>query len=321
MTSSITVPDLQAAILGPQPPLVIDVRKQPTFMAATDMIAGALRRDPVHVATWAKELPSASSVVVYCVHGHEVSQGAAQALRTAGIAARYLADGIEDESRAVIERDLRGDPGVASVDFVSKDAALKRFRDTFPDLAQTLGTLDPNPLPASLDVRLRPTAAARASVGPLVARMRVIEGVSDVRFDQDWLDRLLRGVRLLRLIGFALGGALIVAAALTIANVVRLALNARRDELDIMQLVGAPQSYVRGPFIMEGALHGGVGALVALLALALAFFAGRARFLAPLAAALHLSSVHFLSPLLSLLLVGGGLAVGCLAGLVASRRA
>ena len=64
--------------------------------------------------------------------------------------------------------------------------------------------------------------------------MRAADGVSDVRYDKEWLDRLLRGVRLLRLIGLALGAALILAAALTIANVVRLALNARRDELDIM---------------------------------------------------------------------------------------
>jgi Fe-Mn family superoxide dismutase len=60
------------------------------------MIAGALRRDPAHVAAWAKELPSASSVVVYCVHRHEISQGVALALRGAGISARHLVDGIEE---------------------------------------------------------------------------------------------------------------------------------------------------------------------------------------------------------------------------------
>ena len=233
----------------------------------------------------------------------------------------YLSDDIDGADRAAIERDLRADQGVAGVEFVGKDAALQRLRETFPDLVQTLGTLEGNPLPASLDVKLRPTTAAQASVDPLVARMRLTPGVSDVRYDKDWLDRLRRGVQLLRLAGFALGGALIVAAALTIANVVRLALNARRDELDIMQLVGAPRSYVRGPFIMEGALHGGVGALVALLVLATVFFTARGPLLTPLAGVLHLSSVHFLSPGLSLLLVGGGLVVGCLAGLVASRQA
>jgi cell division transport system permease protein len=233
----------------------------------------------------------------------------------------YLDDELSAADRAAIERDLRASAGVASVEFVAKDAALKRFTATFPDLAQTLSSMDENPLPASLDVRLDSSADSQAPVEALVARLRTTAGVSDVRYDKEWLDRLLGGLRVLRAIGFSLGGALILAAALTIANVVRLALNARRDELDIMQLVGAPTSYVRGPFIMEGALHGGVGALVALVVLAALFFSARGRFLTPLAAALNLSSVRFLTPGLSLLMVGGGLIVGSVAGLVASRRA
>ena len=232
----------------------------------------------------------------------------------------YLTDDISDDDRAAIERALRADGSVVGVDFVQKDVALARFKQTFPDLAETLGTMDQNPLPASLDVRLRSTSAAQTSVDALVERLRATPGVSDVRYDKDWLDRLLRGVRLLRLIGVALGGALILAAALTIANVVRLALTARRDELEIMRLVGAPQSYVRGPFVMEGALHGAAGALTALIVLAAVFFSTRPNFLLPLATALNLSSVRFLSPSLSLIIVAGGVAVGCIAGLVASRR-
>ena len=232
----------------------------------------------------------------------------------------YLTDDIGDDDRAAIEGTLRADGSVVGVDFVQKEVALARFKQTFPDLAETLGTMDQNPLPASLDVRLRSTSAVQASVDALVERLRATPGVSDVRYDKDWLDRLLRGVRLLRLIGVALGGALILAAALTIANVVRLALTARREELEIMRLVGAPQSYVRGPFVMEGALHGAGGALTALIVLAVVFFSTRPKFLLPLATALNLSSVRFLSPSLSLIIVVGGVAVGCMAGLVASRR-
>ncbi len=233
----------------------------------------------------------------------------------------YLADGLGGPERAALERDLGGDPSVTSVEFISKETALARFRQTFPDLAQTLAGMAENPLPASLDVRLRSTSGASGPIDALVNRMRTTAGVADVRYDKDWLDRLLRGVRVLRVVGFALGGALLLAAALTITNVVRLALTARRDELDIMHLVGAPPAYVRGPFVMEGALHGGVGALVALLVLAAVFVSARVRVLTPLASALNLSSVSFLSPLLVVLIVGGGLAVGCLAGWVASRRA
>jgi cell division transport system permease protein len=100
--------------------------------------------------------------------------------------------------------------------------------------------------------------------------------------------------------------------------VVRLALYARRDELDIMNLVGAPQAYVRGPFVMEGVLQGGIGALIALVALAAAFLALRGRYLIPLAAAMNVSSIHFLPAWLCVALVVGGMAVGCLGGLVAA---
>lgn len=233
----------------------------------------------------------------------------------------YLTDDLGDADREALGSALSGDPNVVSVDYVPKDEALARFKQTFPDLAATLTSMEENPLPASLDVRLRSSSASQASIDALVERTRETKGVSDVRYDKEWLDRLLRGVRVLRLIGFALGSALILAAALTIANVVRLALNARRDELDIMHLVGAPQSYVRGPFIMEGALHGGIGALVALVLLAAVFFGARAKFLLPLAGMLNLASVSFLSPVMASAIVSGGVLVGCIAGLVASRRA
>jgi len=90
MDASITPAALRQALSSEQPPLVIDVRKPPAFLAATDMIRGALRRDPLRVADWRGTLPSAASVVVYCVHGHEVSQDVA---KTLGV--RYLEGGIE----------------------------------------------------------------------------------------------------------------------------------------------------------------------------------------------------------------------------------
>jgi rhodanese-related sulfurtransferase len=90
MDASLTPAALQQALRSSEPPLVIDVRKPPAFLAATDMIRGSLRRDPAAVESWRRTLPAATPVVVYCVHGHEVSQGVAKAL-----GARYLEGGIE----------------------------------------------------------------------------------------------------------------------------------------------------------------------------------------------------------------------------------
>jgi cell division transport system permease protein len=139
-----------------------------------------------------------------------------------------------------------------------------------------------------------------------------------VRYDREWLNRVLSAISIVRGVGMILGIILTIAAALTVANVVRLALYARRDELEIMQLVGAPQAFIRGPFVMEGVLQGGVGALLALAALAAAFVALRGRYLMPLASAMNINSISFLPVELCILLVVGGMAVGCIGGLVAA---
>jgi len=98
--SFISATEALSAIRGGQPPLIIDVRRQQAFRAASDMIEGALWRDPERVAEWAGELPRASRVVAYCVHGHEVSQGVAKALAGRGLSAQYLQGGIEEGWKA-----------------------------------------------------------------------------------------------------------------------------------------------------------------------------------------------------------------------------
>jgi len=232
----------------------------------------------------------------------------------------YLKDNATQADRAEIERALAPGPVVAAHEYVSKDEALARFRRTFADLSAALDGLGENPLPASYEVRLVGGGDMRSRIEDLVERVRQTPGVSDVRYDRQWLDRLLGAVSFIRRIGLLLGFVLTIAAALTVANVVRLALYARRDELDIMQLVGAPQAYIRGPFVMEGVVQGGVGALAALMALGIGFVLLRARYLAPMASAINLTSIRFLSAELCLFLVLGGMLVGCLGGLVASWR-
>jgi len=228
----------------------------------------------------------------------------------------YLTDAVSAGERGAIERTLTPGNVVASVQYVSKADALARFKKTFSDLTSTIDGLGENPLPASFEVQL--TGGANAGVDLLVAELRQLPGVADVRYDREWLARLVSAIDVIRLIGGVLGGMLTLAAALTVANVVRLGLYARRDELDIMELVGAPQAFVRGPFVMEGTLQGGLGAVAALLALGVVFLALRSRYLVPLASAINLSAVEFLSVELCLVLVLGGMVVGCIGGLVAA---
>jgi cell division transport system permease protein len=230
----------------------------------------------------------------------------------------YLSDGVTESDRQAIEALLASGPMVAGHQFVTKDEALTRFKSTFADLAGAVGSIDGNPLPASYEVRLNAAAGSSGAIADLAARLEKTSGVADVRYDRQWLERLLSAVGLIRGVGLSLSAFLTLAAALTVANVVRLALWARRDEIEIMQLVGAPQAFIRGPFVMEGVLQGGIGALLALAALALTFLVVRSSLLVPLAEALNVSGIRFLAPELCLLLVAGGTLVGCLGGFVAA---
>lgn len=120
MDASVAARELQSELAHAQPPLVIDVRKAADFQAATDMIAGALRRDPERISSWEKELPRASTVVAYCAHGLSVSQGVADKLAEAGIAVRYLRGGIEDGWRPQ-GGDLVRKAGNASTRWVTRE--------------------------------------------------------------------------------------------------------------------------------------------------------------------------------------------------------
>jgi rhodanese-related sulfurtransferase len=87
--------DLAAQSPASDAPLLIDVRKHGAFIDADSTLPSALRRDPLQLDAWVNTLPAARAVCVYCVHGHEVSQGVARALRAQGRAARFLVGGIE----------------------------------------------------------------------------------------------------------------------------------------------------------------------------------------------------------------------------------
>ncbi len=232
----------------------------------------------------------------------------------------YLDDAITAEHREKVDRALASAGIVATRESVSKDAALQRFQRDFPALAGAAGGLGENPLPASIEVKVNPDTDA-AALDRLATEITALPGVADVRYDRQWIERVLTTVLLVRGIGVLLALVLVVAACLTVANVVRLALVARLEEVRIMALVGAPLAYLRGPFVVEGVLQGGLGAVVAVVGLYLAFLAVLARFGGMVSTLAGPQSVEFLSLNLAALLVAGGMAVGCIGGLVAARSA
>ncbi len=233
----------------------------------------------------------------------------------------YLAEGATADQRGAIERTLTTSGVVAQQTYVSPAQALDVFSRQFPDLASAARSLPSNPLPASYEVRLRPDVARDQAAGTLAARLKGLPGVADVRYDRRWIDRLLGIVQAVRGAGLALTALLIAAAVVTIMSVVRLALLARRQEVEIMHLVGAPLSYIRGPFVMEGTLQGLAGGALALGLLGLLYASARAPLAAWTSGLVATGDLSFLPPLLIAVVLGGGTLVGCVGGALASRAA
>jgi cell division transport system permease protein len=229
----------------------------------------------------------------------------------------YLDDRIEERVLASLENRLREDPAVGTLELVTREQALARFRSMFRDLSSLPEDLGENPFPASLELTLRPSAQAPADVERLAKAFGGVPGVREIQYDLLWIERLSTGVRLVRVVGAFLGGILVLAAVFTISNVIRLTIYAREDELDIMRLVGATRAYVKGPFVTEGVLQGGLGGLVASLLLwsALAWLS---RDLATSDLLPH--ATLGLSPLIALSLVAGGMAVGLAGSLMSLSR-
>jgi cell division transport system permease protein len=231
----------------------------------------------------------------------------------------YLRDDASPEQVSAINEMVTRSGLAASVQQLTKEDARKEFARTFPDLAGTAAGLDRNPFPASLEVRLNNQAQSTpAAVDTFVTAVSGMAGVADVRYDRRWLARLTAVVRVVRSVGILIVTLLAVASALTVASVVRLAAAARRDEIEIMQLVGAPVAYIRGPFIAEGLLQGGIGAILAVLLLLGAFAVMRAR-VGTLTEAVGLTGLSFVPVELLILLVLGGMTLGSLGGFIVAR--
>lgn len=231
----------------------------------------------------------------------------------------YLLDDATAEQRGSLEAYLRSQPNVAAVEYVSRERALERFGADFPELRDVTGSLGENPFPPAIEVRLRTSDAGDAIADELSKDIAGREGVADVRFDRRWLARLIGIVTTARAAAALAAAILMLGAAFTVAAVVRLSLYARHDELEIMQLVGAPFSYIRGPAIVEGLLLGGIGAVTALVAIAVLYSLTGQWLGSDLAGLMGVGHLSFLGWTEIAAVLLGGVGVGATAGAVAAR--
>jgi cell division transport system permease protein len=174
----------------------------------------------------------------------------------------FVAEGTPPEDMAQAASDIASFPEVMSAQLVTQEQALKRaqaelgeFRDVFEGAV----------LPASIDLRLKPGQRGPATVKRVADRVKTYSFIDDIRYGEEWIEKLYRLRNIAGIAGLALGLAFAVVSVIIIGATIRMTVLARAKEISIMRLVGATDGYIRRPFLVEGFAKGIMGGLLALV--------------------------------------------------------
>lgn len=184
----------------------------------------------------------------------------------------YLSDDVSGKQLEALENDVRSFPEVASVTHVTKLEAMRTAIRQLKEFRQVFSDLDVNPLPASLEIRLKPDHRDPASARHVADLVGLYPFVEDVRYGRDWVEKIYQLRRIAGAVATVLGVAFAIVAVLIIGSAVRMAVLARRDEISVMRLVGATDGYIRRPFLLEGLITGLAGGALAVTLTFIAYY-------------------------------------------------
>ncbi len=177
----------------------------------------------------------------------------------------YLRDDATNADIAAMEGALTSLPEVLGVEFVTKAEALERAYEELPEFGDIFTDLEVNPLPASLEIQLRPGNRTPATADRVAQQASLHAIVEEVQYGEEWVNKLFTLRRMGAVTATVLGTAFAIVAALIIGTAVRIAIFARREEIKIMQLVGARDGFIHRPFLLEGGITGALGGALAVL--------------------------------------------------------
>jgi cell division transport system permease protein len=240
-----------------------------------------------------------------------------QALRTLAERVEVVAfvlKGTPTETISAASQDIAAFPEVLTVDFITADQALARARRELTEFRDAYRDLEVNPLPASFEIRLKPAFRDAEHARVVAERVRGFAFVEDVRYGRDWVERLDRLRNLAGVVGLVIGLAFASVAIAIIGVTIRITVLQRAREIAIMRLVGATNNYIRGPFLLEGAIKGVLGGGLAILMCWAAYeiFRGTTAGVA--------SQLVFFGSLEMLLVAGLGLTIGLSGSLLSVGR-
>jgi cell division transport system permease protein len=177
----------------------------------------------------------------------------------------FILRGTPSEAIAVATQDIAAFPEVQDVGYVSEEEALQRARTELIEFRDAYRDLQVNPLPASIEVRLKDGYRDAAAVERVAQRLKGFGFIDDVRYGREWVQKLDYLRNITGLVGLVIGFAFAAVAVVIIGVTIRLTILQRAREISIMRLVGATNWFIRGPFLLEGALKGLLGGLLSLL--------------------------------------------------------
>ncbi len=233
----------------------------------------------------------------------------------------YLKEEPSAEGVTALVSRVRALDGVARVHYVSKADALRAVKHELGEHAAVADSLPSNPLPASLEVTPIASVSTPAATRALSEQLASLPEADEVQGGTAFVERVAQWRRLLQVIGAGIGGLLALAAILTVTTATTLVLHARREELDIMRLVGAPEAVIRLPLLLQGIAQGLLGASLALVLLVGAFRLAQPRLEPLVALTLGLPRMSFLSSSAVAALLASGALLGGVGGWLARGRA
>lgn len=233
----------------------------------------------------------------------------------------FLTDDIQPAQRETIATQLQEFAAAQAVRYVSKDQAWQDFTSWFQGGSLSSADLPHNPLPASYMLQLSPHAANDTAIAPFIQRIARLSGVEEVQYGAEWRRSFQTAVWLLQKLSFVGSCLLGLGVMCIVANTMRLTVYTRLHEIEVMQLVGATEGFIKGPFILIGLLQSWLGTLLALGIAAGLYYTVLDPLSTTLSATFGLGPLQFLSKLLLGSIVIGNLVLGYLGSTLALRRA
>ena len=260
----------------------------------------------VTISTFALSILIVSSAMLFFVNMGDIMDGWRQGIRVMA----YLQEGLNATDRSTLKVRMESLYGVQQADFVPKDQALERLRTQMGRQTSILDNLDSNPLPDAFEIQMIAASQSWDKVEQLAMALEKLEGVSEVEYGQRWIKRIINIFNLFQLTGTVMGGLFFMAAIFIVGNTVRLVLYSRREEVEIMRLVGATERFILAPFYFQSLIQAALGGIIGLAALFMMYMLIQSRITTDMATVFF--QPRFLSPLTLLGIVGCGMLVGWL---------